>query len=53
MSAPRISFANVCVDFQTERGPLRVVDDVADPASAVRTLANFVVDARQPGAVPA
>ncbi len=30
---------------------LRVVDDVSDPASAVRTGASFVVDAQQPGAV--
>ncbi|MFY7913158.1 MAG: ABC transporter ATP-binding protein [Rubrivivax sp.] len=29
MNAPRIAFENVCVDFQTERGPLRVVDDVS------------------------
>jgi NitT/TauT family transport system ATP-binding protein len=29
MTAPRIAFENVCVDFQTERGPLRVVDDVS------------------------
>ena len=27
--------------------------DVADPASAVRTLANFVVEAQRPGAVAA
>ena len=32
---------------------LRVVDDVTDPASAVRTLANFVVEAQRPGAVAA
>lgn len=29
MNAPRIAFENVCVDFQTESGPLRVVDDVS------------------------
>ncbi len=29
MNAPRIAFENVCVDFQTEREPLRVVDDVS------------------------
>lgn len=29
MSAPRIQFDQVSVDFQTEAGPLRVVDDVS------------------------
>lgn len=29
MNAPRIAFENICVDFPTERGPLRVVDDVS------------------------
>ena len=29
MNAPRIAFENVSVDFATERGPLRVVDDVS------------------------
>ena len=29
MSAPRIQFEQVSVDFQTETGPLRVVDDVS------------------------
>lgn len=28
MSAPRIQFENVSVDFQTESGPLRVVDNL-------------------------
>lgn len=46
-----------CVLFTLEpkqlQAALRVVDDVTDPASAVRTLANFVVDARQPGAIAA
>ncbi len=32
---------------------LRVVDDVNDPASAVRTDASFVVDAQKPGAIAA
>ena len=32
---------------------LRVVDDVNDPASAVRTATSFMVDARKPGAVAA
>jgi NitT/TauT family transport system ATP-binding protein len=29
MNAPRIAFENLSVDFQTESGPLRVVDDVS------------------------
>lgn len=29
MNTPRIAFENICVDFPTERGPLRVVDDVS------------------------
>ena len=29
MNTPRVAFQNVCVDFQTERGALRVVDDVS------------------------
>ena len=29
MNAPRIAFENLSVDFQTEGGPLRVVDDVS------------------------
>jgi hypothetical protein len=32
---------------------LRAVDDVNDPASAVRTSASFVVEAGRPGAVAA
>lgn len=41
------------LDAKQLQAALRVVDDVSDPASAVRTGARFVVDARQPGAVAA
>jgi alkaline phosphatase D len=38
---------------KTLQAQLRVVDDVLDPASAIRTAAGFVVEAGTPGARPA
>jgi len=41
------------LDAKQLQAALRVVDDVADPASAVRTSASYVVEASRPGAVAA
>ena len=41
------------LDAQALRAELRAVDDPADPASAVRTLARYAVEAGRPGPVAA
>jgi alkaline phosphatase D len=46
-------YVRFTLDAQRLQAELRVVDDVMDPASAIRTSAAFVVEAGRPGVQPA
>ena len=51
--ADQHGYARFALDARALQAKLRVVDDVLDPHSAIRTAAEFVVEAGKPGARPA
>jgi alkaline phosphatase D len=48
--ADQHGYTRFALDAKALRAQLRVVDDVLDPASGIRTAASFVVEAGRPGA---
>ncbi len=46
-------YVRLSLDAKQLQAQLRVVDNVLDPASAIRTAARFAVEAGRPGAQPA